>query len=90
MPPVEGLQEAQKRQDNSGNRRRRKWCLLSRAASGVCPDGIMLDSRHFPHLVHQLELRVRNHQLPAPGRSRPRHDRSFSLPPLPLEPNLAP
>ena len=33
MPRVEGLQDAKNRQDNSGNRRKRKWCLLSRAAS---------------------------------------------------------
>ena len=33
MPRVEGLQEAQNRQDNSGNRRGRKWCLLSDSAA---------------------------------------------------------
>ena len=38
MPRVEGLRGAQNRQDNSGNRRRRKWCLLSRAgpAPSLC------------------------------------------------------
>jgi hypothetical protein len=33
MPRVEGLQGAQNRQSNSGNRRKRKWCLLSRPRS---------------------------------------------------------
>jgi len=31
MPLVEGLKEAQNRPDNSGNRRRRKWCLFYRS-----------------------------------------------------------
>jgi len=42
MPRVEGLQEAQNRQGNSGNRRKRKWCLFRRAGGppqGRCSEG---------------------------------------------------